>query len=271
MSSSDDSGAKGSRGHPGRREPAAPTTVMITVVITGLAIAYEISLSVRYDAVPLARGSVSDKVADVLMFALMSAFLAFGTLELIKRLTPLRGKLQSRWVMSWFKSGVGVKQKWEAFDELVSLTGERALSLPIEQFTAVASTAVDLALARRDHESSTLLDALGFASGSPPKQGGMPTGKEGDAATDRQEDLMALSVSLRIGLDQLQIAVGERWRRFVQSTAVCLASAYGFALSFAFTSTAREQPRYILAASVLGGPLAWLVRDLTAMVERARR
>jgi hypothetical protein len=73
----------------------------------------------------------------------------------------------------------------------------------------------------------------------------------------------------RTAIDSLQLAVGERWRRSVQATSVFFAALAGLLIQFARPSDSRWL--YIMAAALIGGPLAWTIRDLAAAIERWRR
>jgi hypothetical protein len=73
----------------------------------------------------------------------------------------------------------------------------------------------------------------------------------------------------RAAIDSLQVTVGERWRRLVQATAVLVAAFAGLLIQLAQPSDSRWI--YIMAAALIGGPLAWTIRDLAAAIERWRR
>jgi hypothetical protein len=53
--------------------------------------------------------------------------------------------------------------------------------------------------------------------------------------------------------------------------ALGLSGLYGIALSSAGAISDAGQARYLFAALMLGGPIAWTVRDLTAWLERLAR
>ncbi|HEV2125029.1 MAG TPA: hypothetical protein VGW38_19955, partial [Chloroflexota bacterium] len=61
------------------------------------------------------------------------------------------------------------------------------------------------------------------------------------------------------------------WARLIRGVSLCLAGL--FALPFVWLA---DVPRsalalYVVSASLIGGPLAWIIRDLAAVVERLRR
>ena len=63
------------------------------------------------------------------------------------------------------------------------------------------------------------------------------------------------SQRLRAALDQLQISIGERWRRYVQGTALWLSGAYGFSLAYLLNVSGRSV--YVIDALVIGGFFSW--------------
>jgi hypothetical protein len=73
----------------------------------------------------------------------------------------------------------------------------------------------------------------------------------------------------RATLDSLQVVVGERWRRSVQAASVLIAGLAGLLIQLTQPSPSRWL--YIMAAALIGGPLAWTIRDITAVIERWRR
>ena len=73
----------------------------------------------------------------------------------------------------------------------------------------------------------------------------------------------------RTTLDSLQVAVGEHWRRSVQATAVLIAGIAGLLIQL--TQPSYNRWLFVLAAALIGGPIAWTIRDVTALIERWRR
>jgi hypothetical protein len=113
------------------------------------------------------------------------------------------------------------------------------------------------------------------------KQSREPGSSAGDLSllktptTDSPEDSQAGQQSYQAGqrarsaIDSLQLAVGERWRRSVQAASVIGAALAGLLIQLARPSETRWL--YVMAAALIGGPLAWTIRDLAASVERWRR
>jgi hypothetical protein len=91
------------------------------------------------------------------------------------------------------------------------------------------------------------------------------------SAGESQEDSQSFQAGQRArsAIDSLQLAVGERWRRSVQAAAVIGAALAGLLIQLARPSESRWL--YVLAAALIGGSLAWTIRDLAASIERWRR
>jgi hypothetical protein len=75
---------------------------------------------------------------------------------------------------------------------------------------------------------------------------------------------------VRAGIDQLQVSIGHRWRRYVRSAAVGLSGLIGIAIVEASEVPTRQRGLDILAALLVGGFVAWFARDVAALVERLR-
>jgi hypothetical protein len=73
----------------------------------------------------------------------------------------------------------------------------------------------------------------------------------------------------RSALDSLQISVGGRWRRSIQAASVLVATVA--ALLIELSRAAENRWLFIISAALIGGPLAWTIRDATAVLERWRR
>jgi hypothetical protein len=74
----------------------------------------------------------------------------------------------------------------------------------------------------------------------------------------------------RSALDALQIFVGGRWRRSVQASAVLIATLAAVLIQLTQPSS-ESRWLFILSAALISGPLAWIIRDITAVIERWRR
>jgi hypothetical protein len=235
----------------------------------------------------LGPGSVAGRIGDVLMFALLCGVLAFATIEILKRVLALRGYYQRFKTREWL--GDRTKHGDGALRELMSCMGlgtldrrgqslfelteaQRVFNLPTEQLAAQISAAADVAVATH---------RLGLLSGL--------TRLPPDAILERinastrgdrhpgYDPGFELSQQIRAGIDQLQISLSERWRRLLQGAALWISGLYGIALAGSLpeaSGQATVQPTsrslYVFSALVIGGLVAWTIRDLTAAIARSR-
>jgi hypothetical protein len=251
------------------------TTLNIVLIVAVLVYGSVESQRLSFGATTAAR-----PVWEVLSFALLCGAAASATIEILKRVFGLRGVYQRRQARLWLDArGEG------AYDALLYAMGTRSgaeqgtFNLPNEQLAALVSTAADAALstaadtAPKDEEPTEsgvpLLAALARMSS---KEVIDAAGAMRTREPNPQEGRLAVTLAqqVRAGVDQLQITLGERWRRYVQSAAVWISGAYGIALARATVEPLTGEGRFVIAAVILGGPLAWLFRDLAAAVERAR-
>ncbi len=263
------------------------------------------------DGLHLQTGPVSSQVGDLLWFSLLCALLASATIELAKRLTYARGRLQMRLVWVWLSqraryadvrinvppvvafaqlmdavSGSSSEPSALSVDDAdayprwpplalraglqpTAFRRYAAFDAPPDQLVAQVATAVDLAISD-PYEYEPLLVAL-VGRELPRKlrrESKPPTSREDPPRLDRRE--VADAQRIQAALDALQLRLVSVWRRLVQLSAVTLAGLYGIGLVWAAGLTEHEQARYLFAAVVLGGPGSWLVRDVTAVLERWR-
>jgi hypothetical protein len=209
-------------------------------------------------------GDAGEAIRDLLWFALLCGLASSATIELLKRVFSLRGLYQKRQTEVWLANRAG----WgsEPFHHLLAVMGlkrwsdaVRVFNLPTEQLIAQISAATDVLLARQSAKEpvNPLIDAFAGKHGPPP---------------ENERDLtMFLAQDIEVGIDHLQISLSERWRGYVQSAALWIAGAYGIALEQTADVAKGAGALYVLAALLIGGMIAWSVRDLAAVLERARR
>jgi hypothetical protein len=73
----------------------------------------------------------------------------------------------------------------------------------------------------------------------------------------------------RSALDSLQISVGGRWRRSMQAASMLVATIAAGVIML--SRDTHNRWLFIISAALIGGPLAWTIRDATAVLERWRR
>jgi hypothetical protein len=144
----------------------------------------------------------------------------------------------------------------------------RTFNLPTEKLAAQISSAADVALAAPGRYEALLEGLTGRRDlvASEVTRRAKPSSTDPGELSEAPYELAQL---IRAGIDQLQISLGERWRRLVQGAALWIAGLYAIGLTAWADSDAK--PRFIVAAVLVGGPFAWLVRDFAAVLERSRR
>lgn len=210
-------------------------SVFLALVIVGIAFAWD-RLSVGAFVPP---GRLTNVAGDIAAVSLLSGVSAFATIEVLKRTTSIRGLMQRWFVQTWsYRSG----HRYEVRD-LVADLRFTSYDLPVEQLAAQIAAAAELtAMRRRSQEDDS--------------------SRHGDAFFQAQ--------TLRVVIDDLQLDVGRRWRRFVQATALWLNGLYGLLYSGRATEVYGSRLLYTVAAIGVGGTAAWVIRDVTAAIERRR-
>ncbi len=234
--------------------------------------------------VDLHAGSVGAQVGDLLGFATLCGLLAYATVELVKRLTPLRASVNFAVVEEWLQylrpkydgapeerrvvaEGHNLPERWSKGDLtplLLRALGTRSMratfDLPPERLVAQIATALDVAL----FQPKLYGPLLTAVAGLPPAAADLPSDEDTELLGSQEAQ------QLRLSLDNLQTTLTQVWRGIIQGAVVWIAGAYGVLASFAGALSGTNQARYLLAALILGGPIAWAIRDLTAVLGRLR-
>lgn len=257
----------------------------LNLVLIAAVVVYALVRALLEDGLDLATGSTAPQVGDLLGFAALCGLAAFATIEVVKRLASVRGRFQYESTRLWLAQRGDTKGKEQgeaerneetgeagdedsAFDQLLRAIGvsrergdvSRLFDLPTEQLAAQIGAAADAAISSRDSYRDLVRALAGPSLDAPPHN-------------DNQSDDRGLRLAqrVRVGVDQLQISLGEAWRRFVQGAALWVAGAYGISFAYAGDIGAASHGRFVLVALILGGVFAWIARDLSRVVENARR
>jgi hypothetical protein len=262
------------RGRPQWVDSAFDSLVWVAI---GSVLAYIAAAAATGHGFRFSRGSVSAQVGDVLSFAFLCGLCSFATVEIVKRLTPIRALYHRSSIAAWFTT----RSNAAAFEQLrwalglaeedsrpddgtkagrpgffgVSDEERRVFGLPAEQLIAQISSAADLVLLSDAEDKAELIEGLAGAR---------------IEASQAPEDLTRQAQQVRIGIDQLQITLATRWRRHLWGAAVALSGLYGIGLVYASHARRGDQARHVLAALLIGGLIAGVARDLLAIVERLR-
>jgi hypothetical protein len=223
----------------------------------------------------------TEQVAGIVWFAFATGATSMAVIEAAKRLFGLRGLYQHRQVRMWLiDRSPSEPAGRNAYQQLLAALGvvapgsgsrellrrhhlRRLFNLPIEQVAGQVRSAADLAIVNPRGYGYLLVALAGTYD--------IETGPEGSDADAESSVELQLAHAVNSGVDALQIAVGEGWRRYVRSTAVLVSGLLGLALARFADLDPSAIGAYVLAALLLGGFLAWFLRDVTAVVERWRR
>ncbi|MGN6867190.1 MAG: hypothetical protein ACTHMY_02180 [Solirubrobacteraceae bacterium] len=280
--------------------------LVVLGVLVGLILIFAIVHAATTGGVELKNVSVAGQVGDLLSFAVLCALLSSATVELVKRLTHVRGRLQVDLVDDWVRRRAETTDvdPQVALEQLASgMRGEpfsapsskqsdsaptppppsiatgavRLFDLPPDLLVARMAAAADAAVIEPQH-AGELLRLLGHrsdpgtatASGASDEASGDVLAGDESKGRARERAQLADAQRVQSTLDLLQVELAARWRRVVQLAAVLVAGLYGIGLAYAGGLTGTGSARYILAGVALGGPGAWVVRDVAALLERLR-
>jgi hypothetical protein len=239
----------------------------VPVVVIGYVVVYAFVLG----GFGIGEDDVAQQIRELLWFVAACGLAAYATIEILKRVFLLRGLYQQRQVEQWLNARADVKGAFDQLEEALGLRPKtapderlRVFNLPTEQLAAQVSAAAEVAIADPKPYSALLAGLTGEPAAAVVQE-------RSDTTDETGERGYRFAQRVRAGVDQLQISLGERWRRYVQSAAVALAGLYGVALTEASEIPPDHDGRFVLAAVVLGGVLAWVVRDVAAVLERWRR
>ena len=222
--------------------------------------------------------------------------LAMAILQVIKELTPVRGGYQRRWLERWFKAraekftveAVNAEPNdvirarlpvdaAKAQSTLVELaTGGEAnafYDLAIEQVVAQMNAAAQIAL-EYPHVHFPLLAVLSQGA----NMGDVARVVVRAEAGTREPEPAALDARNRVGhriqrnLDGIQIALGSRWKLWMQSASITLTVTF---VELAIITNVENYNLVTLLVGVIlgivGGYLAPVTRDVVAALQSMRK
>jgi hypothetical protein len=253
-----------------------------TAVITVLLIAVSFGIA-SFSASQADATHAAGMSADILLFSLISGVISMAMLQTLKSLLPIRAAYHGLYLRHWLAQRGGddgsasfrqlLQGLGTRFDESPRLASKFArdsrhqvLDLPAELLAAQISAAVDLALGAPADYQRLLTVLCGPPNGAAVER----LAKLGRLEPD---DPSSIEVGRRLttAVDILQISLGHGWRIRVRTAAVVTSGIVGVFLVDVADVRPDHRGVLILASLILGGFFAWLARDLTAIVERARR
>ena len=249
-----------------------------------LSVGFPLAVAVVVVAVDLlAQPKGHADLSGLVVSTLVCGSFAMVLIETVKRMAPVRALFQRRRAhrrimlrldnAQFNDSAISADAKAavaEMFRSLGEAAVDGAFNLPVEQMIPQLADALDLTVVRprRNHEATTNAAASEAVSlraalfGSPfdrsdQRARSTPVGRE-----EREAARF---------LEQLQIEIGNRWRQYVRSLAACIAGLAGLLLAYWDPPDIAVSVATPIVALLAGGFIAWLARDVVAVVERWRR
>ncbi len=231
-------------------------------------------------------------VRDMAALAFISGLTSCAVVEAAKRILRLRGYYQERQIRLWVMDRApDSKTGSTGLLELVGAAGIRPSPIEAGERSAAeadpeAEARLGVAVVRSQRDRLELFDLpmeqlagqIGEAvelmlkqPTSLPSLARIMTGRPADQIVD--SDLVVdrrATQQARAALDNLQITIGRRWRRYVAGNALWLSGLVGLGL-MQFSDEVRDSRLAGAVALFVGGFLSWVIRDAAVAVERARR
>lgn len=226
------------------------------------------------------------KLAGISTWQIIGVITAAGTiamamLQLVKELTPIRRAYQRHWMRAWIKAHAKSASPLKAETLLIELStggAEKAFyELTIEQLVGQMNAAVQITL-DYPKKYSDLLFVL--AEGADPKDIHSMVSKSPEGSrTKSGPSNEYLEARTRVGhriqrnLDAIQIALGSRWKFWMQIIAVTLSTLLIEGATIAANSGSVRMGAVLLALpiGILGGYFAPVTRDLVAALQTLRK
>ncbi|MFD6156167.1 hypothetical protein ACFWF7_24530 [Nocardia sp. NPDC060256] len=235
---------------------------------------------------------LADVLWQLLLFAALSGVLAFLIVEFIKHQTPLRGGFHRLLVERYFGADINrlneqvVEQTYRS-----PVESSRIAAVGSPSYLSYDSTSRQLAgqlaeslsyfavCVANSPISDELRDALAYAAIGDRRvaQGLIPGHREdpgAEIAADRprgsskRRPADAVYEHIERRLDAFQIHVQNRWHRLLRATSAGWAGFFAAIGASVIHLGAAELVLATMGGVAIGGPVAWLIRDLARLVER---
>lgn len=260
--------------------------------------------------------TVTDQLSTILTDALAAGIIALSLVEVMKRMTSIRGWFHRNEIESHLSSS---SQRYEdapaadsgdiAWGQLKRAIGhvwltsrpntkvsERLLSardrrdwryffdLPLEQLMGQLASAIESSL-NTPQEFEELLNAL-VGEAAPMEVEVLvgpirtPPGPKASAEHEAGYETYVASFAraqavvgdrVQRSLDALQVVIGHRWRWFLRATVMSICAVVALILVRVSGVNGTQALAALITITVLGSVVAWIGRDVMAVVERWRR
>lgn len=247
--------------------PVAAAAGVGVVVVVILAIGgYAIASGVRYLASGPHRADASSSLWRLVVLSVAAGLLSFAVVEFAKRQSPMRRLFNTRAARSAFGAALSSRLGLP-FGTGSPISYSGTIRQVAAQISVQLRRLVQLS-ADQDRPYEQRREALGLALGvyiSPEAR--LPESHD----SQRGAELEAIYDLINRRLDVFQIDATQQWCTLQRSLAAATAG-----LLSALSASAISVPAYVVIIAVVvgvvvGGPVSWIARDLTRIVERKAR
>ncbi|MER7447544.1 hypothetical protein [Microbacterium sp. NPDC097977] len=261
--------------------PIVPASIVVAIWLSSYTEPYRIQ----------SHGFSLELIATIVVFA---AVAAAAVIEIIKRVTPIRGSFQLAAISEWLGDPATqqVQRQLAARVDGVPVKRRRLapFDVPIEQLSArigyvisdVATSPVKAPLLAlrllvgEDVPRASLLERL-FAL-----RAGEQVLSNRDLDDDERRYFIStlteewnensgdFEMAAQAKLDGFQLEATRRWRRYVSWLSIAISALVGATVSYSLLANSLSLMLAVGLCATIGAFLSWLVRDITAGVERWR-
>jgi hypothetical protein len=263
----DDPGKAGSRRSNLARwlvsEPVAGRLVVLSTLVTLALAAYAVRTGIsrlsgpRLNASGHSRATAAASLWNVLLLAAAAGFLSYAVVEFIKRLTPMRPLFNRKAVRISFPELAGSAAGEEPANASPppAAASEHAKVRPSTPSTVLGIT-----------YSGTIQQVAAQVADRLRRQ--HPQLSPARTVTDQSEEEQIWLEILENRVDVFQIEATARWRQLLRALACFTSALLSAFAAWAVTSAVTAIVVAMLFGLIIGGPVAWFVRDLTRVAER---
>jgi hypothetical protein len=249
------------------RYPAAAVVAVVVIVPASLAFAgYAIWSGVRYLTVRRLRVDAASSLWHLIVLSAAAGLLSFAIVEFAKRQSPMRRLFNTGAAQSEFGGALSsVLGLPFGTDSPISYSGtirQVAAQISVQLRRLVQLSADQNSPPERRREALGLALGVGISPEAQlPAQGDSPQGAE----------LGAIYDLIDRRLDVFQIDATQRWCTLLRSLAAVTAGLLSALSASAISAPINTIIIATIAGVVVGGPVSWIARDLTRIVERKAR
>ncbi|MGR6962974.1 hypothetical protein ACU610_00690 [Geodermatophilus sp. URMC 61] len=266
---------------------------LYALLFSGLAVAIVAGIIVALPLVDVSSGVANPAPSGwvALLVIMGSGVAAMISIEIVRRLVPIRGIYQRRAVSRLLGGAVtsgspyGLRAELAWYDvpleQLIAQMGgiaeKELLALEADSGSSDTRQVPALLGALTKMEEMQLTTSMPVPAPTLPSQYSIRRRRDEPMTMEYREvpgDEAEVRARLEAALDELQIVIGARWRRCLRLSGCLLAACITYiaiAVAYYPQGDGAALLPFLPSAFILGGFISWLARDLVAAVERWRR